>query len=267
MKNIIVTMLALVLLFGGCSKKRNNQPSAGDERAPESAVQVEVEQEVANIINKVQQNPASIKIAKEELANLWSKDLHREWRPDNSQDGPSNLLAALAQGGGVSYNKDVSQASGIFAGNDDLRARSISFSVSCVSLFLREAEVSGAAQSFPDVVSPYIDGQIKEGDILIYQIVDSAALLFEHRPNLNEVEVKKWVEMANAENPIYRLMAVNLFSRFNATPEQANHFYSCFDEEHDAAILGLIASRIRPHEKIVAALSPDLKQRLSSASR
>lgn len=103
------------------------------------------------------------------------------------------------------------------------------------------------------------------GDLLLLRIVAVSKLLLEHSPNMTEAQFSDWSVFAEAQNPIYRMIALDLFGSFQSTAEQEKLFYESFGNESERGILKKMNQNLRAvEEEWAQALSRDIADKLQS---
>jgi hypothetical protein len=82
------------------------------------------------------------------------------------------------------------------------------------------------------------------GDVLTYMMIDDAVRAFDLSSPLTDEQTSSWESLAQASNPVYRLIALNVFKRFSATPEQAKAFYSKYLAETEPGINQMLTENL-----------------------
>lgn len=103
------------------------------------------------------------------------------------------------------------------------------------------------------------------GDLLLLRIAGVTKLLLESSPDLTENQFLEWRTFSEAKNPIYRMIALDLFGNFDTTLDQARDFYESYEQETEVGILKKLNHDLMTFDgEWVKALMKNTKAKLDS---
>ena len=95
------------------------------------------------------------------------------------------------------------------------------------------------------------------GDVIIFQILTETLPIVGQQAPLSDEQASAWISIANAPNPIYRLVALQAFARVSVDREQRLAFYRQYFDESEPLILRQLIDRLEalPSSQVPDALA------------
>jgi hypothetical protein len=82
------------------------------------------------------------------------------------------------------------------------------------------------------------------GDIIVFQILTETLPMVGQQAPMSDDQAAAWMSIANAPNPIYRLVALQAFARVSVDREQRLAFYRQYFNESEPLILRQLIDRL-----------------------
>lgn len=210
------------------SSKPTPIPPTGEERE---------KQQVRQLLTEIKRQSNPIAFAKSKWSEYWKPAFDQPW---TSKDGKSfnQIIESFAEGQQPGFNEILREGGEPWASDPDLKTSAVALATLSASVFSAPtSENPVPASDLPQLVASNRDRMPPTvGDVMLYRIIAETSAFLESRPKMPDAQLASWVDMTQAKNPLYRLMALEVFGKFDATPEQAQAFYSRYLGETDPGI-------------------------------
>lgn len=142
-------------------------------------------------------------------------------------DWPTNEEASLFE--------EIRDPNGPWSYDPELK-RAVVGKIALLTGFIGEAE-----DSYADLPRMFSQGASQpaptKGDVLLLRAVEEAAKQRRVASKASDPQLDAWNELARAQNPVYREIAIILASKLDLTEQQSKEFLSNFDKESDERVL------------------------------
>jgi len=213
-------------------------------------------------------DPSTVVIRK--WPECWNPAFNEAWPFTNEVTNISQLLERL-EANSASGQSGVSEA--IQKGQDkwtkdpEQRIAANSLCILGAALFAQPSEVNPNPSAKLPLLFTSRENElpVTVGDVVSYQAIEESARLQDSMQKLSDGDLQTWIDLGKAANPVYRLMAVNVFSKYDTTPDQANAFYSTYLNESEPAINeALYYSLGQRDDSIAKKLLPQIQAKMQS---
>ena len=199
----------------------------------------EVKQSVKKFLVNMRKSGNLTKFAFNEWDNHWIPEFNKPL--GKKEDAVSLELANFTNGVIPSLAVALSKSQEDWMQDNEMRKSAIIL-MGLTSVFAERTSLNekggASAGDLPLLIGKHRDRMPPTtGDFILLRIAGETKKLLEHFPNLTESQFSKWAIFAKAQNPIYRMIALDLFEEFDATPNQSKLFYESFEEESEVGIL------------------------------
>lgn len=259
--SLLLAMAAVILVVAACSDRNApdeaepQKPTAAEAR-PQPSVSENIstavsskptpnlpsdenreKQQIKQLLAEIRQQSNPGAFAKSKWPEFWQPAFDQPWM---AKDGKSfnQIIEGFAAGQQPSFNQILKDGSEPWAGDPELKTSAIALATLSASVFSAPtSENSVPASDLPQLVGAKRDQMPPTvGDVMVYRIIAETAAFLESRPKMPDAQLPSWVGMTQAKNPLYRLMALEVFGKFDSTPEQAQAFYSKYLSETETGI-------------------------------
>jgi len=206
-------------------------------------------QQIKQLLSEIRQQSNPGAFAKSKWPEFWRPAFDEPW---SSKDGKSlnQIIEGFAAGQQPGFNQVLKDGGEPWASDPELKTSAMALATLSASVF--SAPTSGnsvPASDLPQLVGANRDRMPPTvGDVMVYRIIAETSAFLESRPKMPKEQLSSWVGMAQAKNPLYRLMALEVFGKFDATPEQTQAFYSKYLSETEIGINQALAKSLSGRE-------------------
>jgi hypothetical protein len=267
--SLLLTLMAVILVMAACSDRKEpdeakpQKPTAA-EAQPQPSVnenksttvlskpsptlpsgEERERQQIKQLLSEIRQQSNPGAFAKSKWSEFWKPAFDQPW---SSKDGKSlnQIIEGFAAGQQPGFNQVLKDGGEPWASDPELKTSAVALATLSASVFSAPtSENSVPASDLPQLVGANRDRMPPTvGDVMVYRIIAETSAFFESRPKMPEAQLSSWVGMSQAKNPLYRLMALEVFGKFDATPEQAQAFYSKYLSETETGINQALAKSL-----------------------
>ncbi len=240
---VLVGVSLSLLLFGcgegetgngetGATPDSNNTQGIGSTNEPVTAVpEKSMKEEGLGVGGEIESTIASLPKLGDPLTSI-SRSItefeHEVFAEAATEaDWPTNDAASLFD--------EVRDPNGPWSYDPELK-RAVVGKIALLTGFIGEAE-----ESYADLPRMFSQGASQpaptKGDVLLLRAVEEAAKQRRVASKASDRQMDAWNELARAQNPVYREIAIILASKLDLTEEQSQEFLSNFDKESDERVL------------------------------
>jgi hypothetical protein len=195
---------------------------------------------------------------------LWRPAFDRPWVSKSGRT-TSQLITGLVNNQEHPLHLILKKGEEDWAKDSSLKNSVVGLHVLCSAIFTSAAAVNpNAPAQFPSLLASRQDAtNITLGDVITCRIVEDTLTLAQTHPVLPSEQTAAWVRLAQAKNPLYRLIAVRGFAYFTTTPEQAQMFYAALTNESEPGInKAMMPSLTSRTEQWATTMSSQVKAKL-----
>jgi hypothetical protein len=199
---------------------------------------------------------------------LWRPAFDRPWVSKSGRN-TSQLLTGLVDKQEHPLHRILKGGEEDWAKDSNLKNSVIGLQVLCAAIFTDGARVNpNAPAQFPSLLASRQDAMpITLGDVITCRIVEDTLILAQTHPVLPPEQTAVWVRLAQAKNPLYRLIAVRGFAYFTTTPEQAQAFYTALGSESEPGInKAMMPSLSGRKEQWAVTMVPQVKAKVPASA-
>lgn len=255
----IQLLIACGIALVSCSEKKESKPedsankphsektstSARNTDARNEAAKARTEKEkkleqkefYMKFANEVQSHSDPIALLESRWSSMWHPSFDEPWTsPDNKS--LSQLLIDINSGIEPGIGDTLHEKKEPLATDPQLRKSAMMISLAFVAAFSTptDDEIEPTVH-LPRLLSKYCNLMPPTtGDVITCKSIMEATASIEGRPRIPSGVAANWNEFAKAKNPLYRLMALKVFRKFEVTQEEAETFYSAYFDEQEVGI-------------------------------
>jgi len=286
--SLLLTSIAAVLIMSACSDQKKPdeveppmpsevqaQPQPIDSEKESTAVsstptpippsgEERERQQIRQLLMEIKQQSNPGAFAKSKWTEYWQPAFDQPWI---SNDGKSfnQIIESFAQGQELGFNQILKEGSEPWASDPELKTSAVALAALSASVFSAPTSDNLVpASDLPQLVGGNLDRMPPTvGDVMVYRIIEETSAFLESRPKMPDAQLSSWVAMTQAKNPLYRLMALKVFGKFDATPEQSQAFYSKYLDETELGInQALVRSLSGREDEWAASMLPQVQAKL-----